>query len=214
MKIVKESSIFLPAFIFPFIKIHHQHNYTHQWLWQHHWSWDVLSGTVLLEQICSNKTVLRLDFCSCLNVKLYVISWGFSLLKFQPIGDSFTFKHLQKSCFSTVLLKQKACPNFSDSNKYNILRSFSCYVSTLQTRFSQPFPGELTSFLGSFKAENVTISKLTLFVKIRASSPKISGFKHDRAFILRHPVCKLKVCVIESLPGSFYSLSLYSCALS
>ena len=38
------------------------------------------------------------------------------------------------------------------------------------------------------KAENVTMSKLSLLVRIRASSPEISGFEHDRAFFLRHPV--------------------------
>ena len=36
-------------------------------------------------------------------------------LKSKPIGDSFTFGHLQKSRHSTFLLEQRACPSSSES---------------------------------------------------------------------------------------------------
>ena len=67
------------------------------------------SGTV--PGRCMPRWQHNISSLECLNVKLSAIDWGFSLLKFQPIGDSFTFRHLQKTSLNTFLLEQWARPS-------------------------------------------------------------------------------------------------------
>ena len=140
------------------------------------------SGSITGAWSCSNKTLLRLDFCRFLNVKLS--DWGFSLLNFQPIGDSFTFRHLQKSCLSTVLLEQRACPSSSEQPSKASPAHFYVKLALFKHDFLSRFQVKWPLSWVHLKAENMTMSKLTLFVKIWVVSPEISSSKHERAFFL------------------------------
>ena len=143
------------------------------------------SSLELGHALCSDSTMLRLDFCRCLNVKLSAIGWGFSLLKFQPIGDSFTFRHLQKSGLSTVLLEHRAYPSSNDQlSKASLAHFYVKLAALFKHNFLSCFQVKWPLSWAHLKAENVTMSKLTLYVIIWESSPEISGSKHKRAFFL------------------------------
>ena len=126
---------------------------------------------MLVHGLCFNKTVRILDFCRCLNVKLSPIGWGFSLLKFQPIGDSFTFRHLQKSRLHTVLLEQRPCPSSSDSSTslYFVWLLGTISLCTVCTTASVCRSFSIQKSCNWLVAESSANGKLTKYGQVRAA---------------------------------------------
>ena len=113
--------------------------------------------------LCSNKEVLCLDFCRCPNIKLSPIGWNFSRLNPQPIADSFTFRHLQKSRHSTFLLEQRARQSssgleiFYHRRLHEVARGpwLTGYTSFIHTRYFYHLKPHLDTLIWIFKSYSI-----------------------------------------------------------
>ena len=125
-----------------------------------------------------------------------VCYWWFSLI---VLSQNETVGHFLKSRLSTFLLEQRAHPSSSDSDSNTTFYAhFYVELALFKHDFLSHFQVKWHCSWAHVKAENMTMSKLSLLVRIRASSLEISGFKHERAFFLRQPVLVQQNNLVDS----------------